>query len=302
MESKSNLNYSAADIIIYLLSNKIPIVFVTICGLLASLVISFLITPKFESRSIIFPASSTTVSREFISKYNFSGRNLYGIGDEEQAEQLIELVRSSEIKAIIAKKYKLLSHYEINEKSDYPMTKMFMKLNENISIRKTEFNAIDILVMDKDPILAANIANDIVFYSDSMMSAFQKKRANDIIVMINKILKEYSLNTDSSDSTNGRKNKFNSSDFLSDKEFSSEKDWIFFLKSKLVEAKIDANTHLANIIVLDKASPAEKKSYPVKWLIVSVTTILSFFISIVLVLFIDYFKKIKDIIKQQNKV
>jgi hypothetical protein len=45
------------------------------------------------------------------------------------------------------------------------------------------------------------------------------------------------------------------------------------LKTKYEEAKVDATERLPNKFVVNVAKPAEKKSYPVRWLIVLVSTL-----------------------------
>ena len=55
---------------------------------IASIIISMLITPMFQSSVIMFPASSASVSKDLLSQ-NYSGRqNVHGFGEEEQAEQI----------------------------------------------------------------------------------------------------------------------------------------------------------------------------------------------------------------------
>ena len=65
------------------------------------------------------------------------------------------------------------------------------------------------------------------------------------------------------------------------------------LKTKYEEAKVDATQKLPNKFVVNTATPAEKKSYPVRWLIVLVSTLGSFLFSIILVLVIENIRRIR---------
>ncbi len=61
------------------------------------------------------------------------------------------------------------------------------------------------------------------------------------------------------------------------------------LKSKYEEAKVDANESLPHTFVINTAYKAEKKSYPLRWLIVLVSTTAALFLAILLFSLIDMF-------------
>jgi len=62
------------------------------------------------------------------------------------------------------------------------------------------------------------------------------------------------------------------------------------LKSKLVEARVNANQDLPRKFLVAKAYPAEKKAYPVRWLICAVSTISAFVFAVLMMLFIERYK------------
>ncbi|MFM7023120.1 MAG: Wzz/FepE/Etk N-terminal domain-containing protein [Flavobacteriales bacterium] len=66
------------------------------------------------------------------------------------------------------------------------------------------------------------------------------------------------------------------------------------LKEKYDEAKIDANERIPNFFMVNEAKPAEKKSYPVRWLIVSVSTICTFVFAVLALLVNEKIKLIKS--------
>jgi capsule polysaccharide export protein KpsE/RkpR len=59
-----------------------------------------------------------------------------------------------------------------------------------------------------------------------------------------------------------------------------EKKQLVALKLKYEEAKIDAEEFLPHKFIVDRAYKAEKKSYPVRWLIVVVTTLSTFLLAL----------------------
>jgi len=65
------------------------------------------------------------------------------------------------------------------------------------------------------------------------------------------------------------------------------------LKTKYEEAKVDATQELPNKFVVNVAAPAEKKSYPVRWLIVLVSTLGTFLLSVMVVLILENIQRLK---------
>ncbi|MBC8321420.1 MAG: hypothetical protein H8E34_11940 [Bacteroidetes bacterium] len=73
------------------------------------------------------------------------------------------------------------------------------------------------------------------------------------------------------------------------------------LKAKYEEAKVDAVESLPHTFVINTAYQAEKKTYPIRWLIVVVSTFASLFLAIILFSLIDLFSgKLGEDIKKKN--
>ena len=70
------------------------------------------------------------------------------------------------------------------------------------------------------------------------------------------------------------------------------------LKEKYDQAKVDAEQSLPEKFVVDKAFAAEKKSYPVRWIIVTVATITSLIITLLSIAILENFKKIQQSIEK----
>jgi uncharacterized protein involved in exopolysaccharide biosynthesis len=77
---------------------------------------------------------------------------------------------------------------------------------------------------------------------------------------------------------------------------SNENKRLSELKSKYVEAKVDAEQELPQKFIVLNAFVPEIKEYPKRTRIVAVTTVSTFFLSILLLLIIDYFKKLKHLL------
>ena len=73
-----------------------------------------------------------------------------------------------------------------------------------------------------------------------------------------------------------------------------EKKQLSLIKAKYEEAKVDAEEVLPQKFVVSRAYKAEKKSYPVRWLIVVLSTLGTFFLTIIVILIIDNIEQLKD--------
>lgn len=59
------------------------------------------------------------------------------------------------------------------------------------------------------------------------------------------------------------------------------------IRGKLAEARVNAFSGMEQKFIVDRAIPAEKPTYPIRWLIVSVSTVLSFLFTLMLLILID---------------
>jgi uncharacterized protein involved in exopolysaccharide biosynthesis len=77
------------------------------------------------------------------------------------------------------------------------------------------------------------------------------------------------------------------------KQHEDEIKQLVFLKTKLVEARVDAYNDLPHKYVVNPAQVSEKKSYPVRWLIVVLSGIASFIFALFFILLLERFKIVK---------
>ena len=65
------------------------------------------------------------------------------------------------------------------------------------------------------------------------------------------------------------------------------------LKSKYDEARVDANQNLPHKYIVNPAQVSEKKAYPIRWIIVVISTISAFIFSIFFALILENFSEIR---------
>jgi uncharacterized protein involved in exopolysaccharide biosynthesis len=165
-------------------------ILLTTCGvaLICSLVFSLFIDDKFESSVILFPSTTTSISRALLNNENYKEKDFLEFGEEEEAEQMIQILRSDAIRNHIIEKFDLMNHYKIEQESETRNTDIFREYSSNIDFYRTKFMSVKIEVLDKDPLFAKKIANEIAFMFDIIKNKMLKKVA---VQALNIVEKEY---------------------------------------------------------------------------------------------------------------
>ena len=175
MTEENKFNNNSLDLLVFLYKKRLPIIIITAIGAVASIIISLIITPMYKSTVILYPASSVSVSKALLS--NNTKGSLMAFGDEEETEQLLQILQSNEITDHIIDKFNLQKHYDIDTTSEFSRTKLYDTYNNNISYKKTKFQSVQITVFDENPKYAADIANEISLYADTVINNLHKGRA-----------------------------------------------------------------------------------------------------------------------------
>jgi len=183
-KEKAEFSFETSNLILYLWKRKIPLILITLGAAIFSALISFTITPKFRSSVVLFPASESPISKSLLQT-NFQDRvGILGFGEEDQLERILQVLHSDDIRDHVVDQYKLMEHYEIDPDGPFPLTKLYGEYSSNIKYKRTEFNSIVIEVMDKDPQMAADIANDIATQIDSTMNRMKRERAMKAFLLV----------------------------------------------------------------------------------------------------------------------
>ncbi len=193
MEKKSTNKVfvnNAFDLVRFAWNRKWMLISLSFIAFVASVITSLSITPRFKAGVVLFPAASVSLSKSLVETSSIStdNRDVLSFGEDEEAERMLQILNSNQIKDHIVQKFDLLNHYEIDLNKPYPYTKLENKYKNNIKFRRTEFMSIEISVLDEDPQMAADIANEIAGYIDSTIHTMQKERA---VEAYNLVEKEY---------------------------------------------------------------------------------------------------------------
>jgi len=323
MENKkqTGYNFNSADLLIYIWNKRIVLMSVGLFAAVASIVVSLLITPMFRTSVIMFPASGASVARGLLAQ-NYTGRqSVYGFGEEEQAEQLLQVLHSEPIRTRIIDKYNLMEHYEIDPEGKYPLTELLKQFKSNINFRLTEFQSVEISVMDSDPEISAAIANDISDLVDTVYNSMKKKRAWNALELVEEEFKvaetklvamedslshlSFQISANVETSGNGTNNLLKAfSDYGVSyvsmiHQMRHEVGMVINLRYRYNEARMEAQQNLPYKFVVEKAIPPEKKAYPNKSLIVIVSTFASLLFALIVLIVIDNIKARVAVIEEK---
>ncbi|MFN5629783.1 MAG: Wzz/FepE/Etk N-terminal domain-containing protein, partial [Bacteroidota bacterium] len=170
------LEISSVNLLQFIFRRRKELIVIGTVAALISAIASFVITPKYKATVIMFPTQTSSISKALLAE-NSGKDDILKFGEEEEAEQMLQILNSDQIQAKVCEKFNLLEHYNIDKTDPFKYTKLFEEFKENISYERTEFMSVKIEVMDKDPQIAANICNTISELMDSVKNGMQKQRA-----------------------------------------------------------------------------------------------------------------------------
>ena len=305
------------------------IAIITGAGLVVSMIIAFTMTPLFRSTAIVFPAATSTVS--FSEQRNAKASSM-DFGEEEQAEQLIQILQSSQIRDKVVERFDLMKHYEIEPTDPNKYYKLVKEYNGHILFVRTRYGSIQIDVLDRDRHLAAKIANKIVDLIDTVKNemvmertvpAFQiNKRKKEMLEFEkNMILKRLdSLAEIGVVPLEGRANLFQA--YMEAKSAEDRADYkrridinmkygalfdgleyernekimkLSDFSQSFEQAESDANTQFNHKFVVEKAVVADKKDKPKRLIIMLMATIGTFVFAVFFLLLQEKLKELRKL-------
>jgi len=172
-ESINTSENERQNLLVFVWKNRKIILIITAIGTIASIIVSLLMTPIFRSTAIVFPTATSTVS---FSEQRNAKAGAMDFGEEEQAEQLVQILQSSKIRDRIVEEFDLYKHYDISMNDENKRYKLVLEYGSNFNYTRTRYGSIQIDVLDKNPELAADMANRIVDLIDTVKNEMLHQR------------------------------------------------------------------------------------------------------------------------------
>ncbi len=275
---------------------------------------STFIKPKFKSTALIYPSN-----------------NIYVFSDESQSEQMLEIINSLDIKLRTIDVFNLGEVYKISKDEPQYLTYMLAEFNDNVKFKKTEYETVEISVLDIDPQRACNMCDSIIRFVDEKIGLMHKIKHDEVAAIAKK---DYVFISHKVDSLEEKLNFFRTEYQILDyrtqaeeitkgmvkvladqqKNSSGGKELAQWLKNlsekggeyeildkqqnKLISQKdsimkvYDQSVSSANKKIIygqrvQNPIPADKKSYPVRSLILLISTFSALFFALLVVLLIE---------------
>jgi capsule polysaccharide export protein KpsE/RkpR len=312
-----NENNTYSSLFSILISKKKSFIIIALISIVASTIFSspIFISPKYKSEATLYPS------------------NLENYSSESSTEQLLQFFFGNDIRDSIIGKYDLGNHYDIDSASDGYQHNLKRYYNGNVTIKKTNFESVQIEVMDTDPIIARDITQELINQVNNKIRLLHQSKAKEIIVIReNEMNNKKELIDTLEAQIRSYSTKYGLLDYIQQsrevtagymdmllnskkgKEMQKAEDLYENLKregrhfhdlhhqlnlaredfNKILigyeNAIRDANKRLTytNVIVFPEV--ADKKSYPVRWLIVLFSVLGALFFTFTLLLFYNRLK------------
>ena len=295
---------------------KKHLIVVGILAIVVSVIFSspMFIQPKFKSTARIYPSF-----------------NIYTFSDESESEQMLEFINSQDIKFRVIDAFNLSEVYKISKNDPMYQTYILAEFNDNVSFKKTEYETIEIRVLDADPKRACAICDSIISFLDEKIRSVHRIKFQEVVKIAGKDLKSVNHELDSikakmdvlrkeykildyesqaKEVTRGMVN------VLADQKKNTAggkelQEWMKNLSEKGGEYELLANQERTCMIQRDSIKkvydqsvsnankkinygqrvqnpvPSDKKSYPVRWLIILTSTFAALFTALLVILVLE---------------
>jgi len=242
---------------------------------------------------------------------------------------MLQLFQSDSIFNHVVDYFHLVQHYGLDSASSTIHNQLLGIYNENVAIRKTEFEAVKIEVFDQNPEIACNIINEMINAFNAFTLNLNQSKSKEMVAIygeqmkikhqqidsINTALKELGVKFGITDyyaqsrelskayyKSLGSGNEKKIADLTNEMRNLEERGGKFHelqqhldqstreygeLLIKYNTVVNDSEKFLTYTNVVVKPVPADKKAYPVRWLIVTVASCASLLFSMIVIVIIE---------------
>jgi hypothetical protein len=160
--------FSNTTLLKILVKWKLQLGVVLIVSIMLGLIFSseFFVLPKYKSTAVIYPA------------------NLTPYGNETATEQMLQLLQSADIRKSICDKFKLSEHYKVNTSKPGGLSNLYNSFNENVDIRRTEFESVKIDIYDTNPVIACAMVDSIISLMNQKARSLQRSKTLEVVKLL----------------------------------------------------------------------------------------------------------------------
>ncbi len=192
--NQADLNQESIKLLAKIYKWRKKLIIVTVTAAVLSIIASFIITPQYKATAIVFPARTFSVAKLLVEQNAGNQEDYMELGDEDDAEKLLQILNSNEIREMAAKQYDLYTHWKIPRDNDLTNHYLKLKWDEMVSFKRTDYVSIRIDVYDYQSDRAAKIANSIVAYADSVKFRMTREIAKEAFAIVEEEYNNYLKN------------------------------------------------------------------------------------------------------------
>lgn len=262
------------------------LIWVFVIALIASIVVSMLITPRFKSTATLFPTNSNRLSKA-IMDYHYS-LDFMDYGIERDCEYCIQILSSESMERDVCQRFNLMEHYGISPDDPHKQFKLHEQYRGNVNVKRTEYLGVEVGVLDVDPQWAADIANYIATNYDTVCHRIHHDRACNAAEIMKGVCDELGQEIQHlQDSL-----KANPQYSLGLTQLINEKcAQLADMQTRAAQTKVDMQENVSYKFLLDQAVPADKKAYPKRSIIVALGSLGAVVMCILVLLLMQAMKK-----------
>lgn len=322
------------DLVLFLWRRRRFIIGMALLGLIGGIVVTLALTPRYKSEVILFPAITNSVSKALLSEQSTGRDDILALGDEEDAEQLLQILNSDQVRKRTSDRFDLMNVYKIKPDSKHKNSELRDAYEGHVKFEYTKFGSVRVTVQDQDPQRAADMANFMSAQVDSVWNDMAHERASkgyrivkesvdalteeirqigDSMAVLRSLgVQDYHTQAERYNEylgaaiVKGDQRAINEFEkrfevlakyggayvTLQDKQFNEVKR-LSVLSMKLEQAKADLDSDLPHKFTVNTAFPADRKSFPVWWLVIAVSVITTMVFALVLIVAQENIRKIQ---------
>ncbi len=159
--------------------NKKILLTTVLLALIASITLTYLMPKKYKSYGVVFPPSNNSL--EFgVENPNF--------GYDVEADRLIQIFQSNDVRDSVIKKFDLLNYFKIDKANvDYAAI-LNKEYSDAVTFERTPAMSVVIIAKTKEPELSANIVNFVIDKTSQIREKIYKQNTQ---IAFNESLKSY---------------------------------------------------------------------------------------------------------------
>jgi len=275
------------------------------------------IKPKYRSTARVYPS------------------NISEMSEESSTEQMLEIINSNDVKIKMFNAFSLDEAYGVKKDDPQYLTYIFDIYNENVKTSKTQYETVEIDVMDFIPQQASDMCDSIIHFFNQKVGEIYRSKNWEMVQILKKQLDKKNIEIDSvATELDQAREETGIIDFkeqvpevtrgymtalatgrgaapdtkqikkLYDNmvENGTNSYWLERRYNYLINEIDSLNTlyeinlsefekNITYSHIVESPFPADKKSYPVRWLIVALSAFSAIFLALMVFLVLDYKKE-----------